>query len=81
MKEAVDFLQRPTHCSFIVKPCHFIMHFLLLLSKVGKKKFVQRSFYFGMMTQPVMAAPPQETRQVLIPEHMRGSISRIMEHF
>jgi hypothetical protein len=53
---------------------------MAILPKVGKKKFVQRSFYFGMMTQPVMAAPPQEIRQVLSPEHLRGS-SQIMEHF
>jgi hypothetical protein len=31
------------------------------------------------MTQPMMAAPPKETRHVLIPEHMRGS-SRITKH-
>jgi hypothetical protein len=51
-----------------------------ILPNVAKQKFVQMSFYFGIMTQPtMMAAPPQETRQVLIPEHMHGS-SQIHEH-
>jgi hypothetical protein len=52
---------------------------MAILPNVAKKKFVQRSFYFGRMTQPMMAAPPQETKQVLIREHMRGS-SQIPEH-
>jgi hypothetical protein len=52
---------------------------MAILPKVAKKKLVQRSFYFGKMTQPVMAAPPQETKQILIPEHMRGN-SRIHKH-
>jgi hypothetical protein len=52
---------------------------MAILPNVAKKKFVQRSFYFGIMTQPMMAAPPQETKQVLISDHMRGS-SRIPEH-
>jgi hypothetical protein len=37
---------------------------MAILPNVAKKKFVQRSFYFGRMTQPMMAAPPQETKQV-----------------
>jgi hypothetical protein len=52
---------------------------LAILPNVVKKKYVQRFLYFGIMTQPMMAVAPKETRQVLNPEHMHGS-SRILEH-
>jgi hypothetical protein len=33
---------------------------MAILPEVAKKKFVQSSFYFGIMTQPMMAAPPRK---------------------
>jgi hypothetical protein len=52
---------------------------MAILPNVAKKKLVQRAFYFGVMTQPMMAGPSKTTMKIPIQQHWRNG-SLVLAH-